>query len=105
MPSAKVQNLIFPAVAYGHCELVLVVRDLPRVERRLGAEDVIEWSHPETPAGAKKDTEILGVTVRCADEPEYDLAFQERSEEHTSELQSLMRISYDVLCLKKQKKT
>src|SRR3546814_4449010 len=27
----------------------------------------------------------------------------ERSEEHTSELQSLMRISYDVLCLKKKK--
>src|SRR3546814_10124167 len=26
-----------------------------------------------------------------------------RSEEHTSELQSLMRISYAVLCLKKQK--
>src|SRR3546814_3965900 len=26
-----------------------------------------------------------------------------RSEEHTSELQSLMRISYDVFCLKKQK--
>src|SRR3546814_2960800 len=28
----------------------------------------------------------------------------ERSEEHTSELQSLMRISYAVFCLKKQKK-
>src|SRR3546814_10383600 len=28
-----------------------------------------------------------------------------RSEEHTSELQSLMRISYAVLCLKKQKNT
>src|SRR3546814_6387724 len=27
-----------------------------------------------------------------------------RSEEHTSELQSLMRISYAVLCLKKKKK-
>src|SRR3546814_8071346 len=27
----------------------------------------------------------------------------ERSEEHTSELQSLMRISYDVFCLKKKK--
>src|SRR3546814_10619281 len=27
-----------------------------------------------------------------------------RSEEHTSELQSLMRISYDVFCLKKNKK-
>src|SRR3546814_5908876 len=28
---------------------------------------------------------------------------QERSEEHTSELQSLMRISYAVFCLKKKK--
>src|SRR3546814_7732871 len=27
---------------------------------------------------------------------------QNRSEEHTSELQSLMRISYDVFCLKKK---
>src|SRR3546814_3601417 len=30
---------------------------------------------------------------------------QMRSEEHTSELQSLMRISYAVFCLKKKKKT
>src|SRR3546814_7417063 len=30
--------------------------------------------------------------------------FAERSEEHTSELQSLMRISYAVFCLKKKKK-
>src|SRR3546814_2347749 len=29
---------------------------------------------------------------------------QARSEEHTSELQSLMRISYAVFCLKKKKK-
>src|SRR3546814_3749549 len=29
----------------------------------------------------------------------------DRSEEHTSELQSLMRISYAVFCLKKKKKT
>src|SRR3546814_20430728 len=35
-----------------------------------------------------------------------DLAITEgRSEEHTSELQSLMRISYAVFCLKKQKST
>src|SRR3546814_5708160 len=36
------------------------------------------------------------------------LAFQrleQRSEEHTSELQSLMRISYAVFCLKKKKKS
>src|SRR3546814_8476489 len=31
------------------------------------------------------------------------LAGRERSEEHTSELQSLMRISYAVFCLKKKK--
>src|SRR3546814_7585814 len=31
------------------------------------------------------------------------LARQQRSEEHTSELQSLMRISYAVFCLKKKK--
>src|SRR3546814_8935968 len=35
---------------------------------------------------------------------EWSLSFvQERSEEHTSELQSLMRISYAVFCLKKKK--
>src|SRR3546814_4924535 len=35
-----------------------------------------------------------------ADEGSYD---RSRSEEHTSELQSLMRISYAVFCLKKKK--
>src|SRR3546814_2578555 len=33
-----------------------------------------------------------------------DELLHERSEEHTSELQSLMRISYAVFCLKKKKK-
>src|SRR3546814_1274492 len=31
--------------------------------------------------------------------------YEDRSEEHTSELQSLMRISYAVFCLKKKTKT
>src|SRR3546814_1892427 len=35
--------------------------------------------------------EVFGITV-----------FKARSEEHTSELQSLMRISYAVFCLKKK---
>src|SRR3546814_5116502 len=35
---------------------------------------------------------------------ESELALDQRSEEHTSELQSLMRISYAVFCLKKKKK-
>src|SRR3546814_7377301 len=33
-----------------------------------------------------------------------ELVGEVRSEEHTSELQSLMRISYDVFCLQKKKK-
>src|SRR3546814_5876462 len=33
-----------------------------------------------------------------------DVTGQDRSEEHTSELQSLMRISYAVFCLKKKNK-
>src|SRR3546814_8920509 len=35
---------------------------------------------------------------------EFELAKTRRSEEHTSELQSLMRISYAVFCLKKKTK-
>src|SRR3546814_10002497 len=44
-----------------------------------------------------------------SDDPTLDQVHQEfeipRSEEHTSELQSLMRISYAAFCLKKNKKT
>src|SRR3546814_6885786 len=38
------------------------------------------------------------------DEVDHDQAAKVRSEEHTSELQSLMRNSYAVFCLKKKKK-
>src|SRR3546814_10708364 len=37
-----------------------------------------------------------------AGEADYPVALANRSEEHTSELQSLMRISYAVFCLKKK---
>src|SRR3546814_1159121 len=37
--------------------------------------------------------------------PDQDRDIRPRSEEHTSELQSLMRISYAVFCLKKKKNT
>src|SRR3546814_10403858 len=40
-----------------------------------------------------------------AGEIEQRLCLRARSEEHTSELQSLMRNSYDVFCLKKKKHT
>src|SRR3546814_3809149 len=42
--------------------------------------------------------------MTLADATDRRVATHLRSEEHTSELQSLMRISYAVLCLKKKKK-
>src|SRR3546814_1283541 len=41
---------------------------------------------------------------RCAEQDDSPAARRYRSEEHTSELQSLMRISYAVFCLKKKTK-
>src|SRR3546814_3309358 len=41
---------------------------------------------------------------RCRPAPSALFAGIDRSEEHTSELQSLMRISYAVFCLKKTQK-
>src|SRR3546814_10641160 len=46
------------------------------------------------------DRDLVKILER--DEPWYE---QRRSEEHTSELQSLMRIAYDVFCLKKKRFT
>src|SRR3546814_4894873 len=47
--------------------------------------------------------EFVDVEFSRAFETVLDLIDPNRSEEHTSELQSLMRISYAVFCLKKKK--
>src|SRR3546814_5234268 len=52
------------------------------------------------PNGAGKTTFIDAITGFVPSEGRVQL----RSEEHTSELQSLMRISYAVFCLKKKNK-
>src|SRR3546814_7917975 len=49
--------------------------------------------------GAQHD--LLGQLLRLGLDHQHALAGAGRSEEHTSELQSLMRISYAVFCLKK----
>src|SRR3546814_7153831 len=48
---------------------------------------------------------LLGALRKLLHRGECSAAGAERSEEHTSELQSLMRISYAVFCLKKNKRT
>src|SRR3546814_8762958 len=62
-----------------------------------------------------EETTIIAEHVRLDDEAARQVGFDNlhqaigpcssRSEEHTSELQSLMRISYAVFCLKKKKNT
>src|SRR3546814_9940978 len=47
---------------------------------------------------------IIGAALHIVDCVAPQLEWHGRSEEHTSELQSLMRISYAVFCLKKKKK-
>src|SRR3546814_8690749 len=53
---------------------------------------------PVPPKRARRVRNKRRVTVK------FVLPASKRSEEHTSELQSLMRISYAVFCLKKKKK-
>src|SRR3546814_2022881 len=60
------------------------------------------WSQPASPPHLRK---IRNQTARALMWKSTKLsARHSRSEEHTSELQSLMRISYAVFCLKKKKK-
>src|SRR3546814_7664277 len=52
-----------------------------------------------------REQAVDGRVRALADGADRDLAHLARSEEHTSELQSLMRISYAVFCLKKKTNT
>src|SRR3546814_10235865 len=68
----------------------------PREEWRRSSGLVYIWSDQ---VGGKLQT----VGLRPSLSVEHVIEHKDRSEEHTSELQSLMRISYAVFCLKKKK--
>src|SRR3546814_10885688 len=72
---------------------------------RGGVHDHRVGDAPQPPAGGDAVELALGVlAVRAgADDRRIGAPLDPRSEEHTSELQSLMRISYAVFCLKKKK--
>src|SRR3546814_10315857 len=57
------------------------------------------WCLPRGPCSAPRQ----GCHPATRPNPTSHIAPRPRSEEHTSELQSLMRISYAVFCLKKKK--
>src|SRR3546814_4546228 len=54
-------------------------------------------------AEATRGVQAAGIRATCMSGGSRELSRTRRSEEHTSELQSLMRISYAVFCLKKKK--
>src|SRR3546814_3389302 len=74
-----------------------IAQNGPGVTGFVTAVKTAYWNH----------TPMLLVTPQAANRTIGQGGFQEvdqmRSEEHTSELQSLMRISYAVFCLKKKK--
>src|SRR3546814_7199274 len=97
--------------------------DLPIWLSRIGTSGGLFAAVPAS-ASARKAALIIRISVNPQhrpNEPARDIGAQDRrvhiarehaprarpgrSEEHTSELQSLMRISYAVFCLNKKKKT
>src|SRR3546814_3284855 len=64
-----------------------------------GKMDLSPSKLTEKLAGSDSGGKPRGLTI-----DELEAYLQRRSEEHTSELQSLMRISYAVFCLKKKTK-
>src|SRR3546814_9158515 len=82
----------------GECLLFAVISESPdeaiRLEITLALADFGD--------AAGEFLEIAGLAEILVDAGEADVG---RSEEHTSELQSIMRISYAVFCLKKKTKT
>src|SRR3546814_8984770 len=75
--------------------LVIASKTFTTTETMLNATSVLQW------VGEGGVDDPYGKVVALTAAPDKAI---ERSEEHTSELQSLMRISYAVFCLKKKKK-
>src|SRR3546814_7965768 len=71
-------------------------------ECRFKAIDVVEIGFAGFNAECGKVGKFGGRAASCDDILRIDLPCLQRSEEHTSELQSLMRISYAAFCLKKK---
>src|SRR3546814_8776841 len=83
-------------------------RDLRRLRRGFGNDAVTGNQRRDNLSGEDRQREVPGRDTAPHAPPVHaqHVAFacrSGRSEEHTSELQSLMRISYAVFCLKKKK--
>src|SRR3546814_8240271 len=77
---------------------------MPGEEPAVGAPLEELGVQPVSPSSSKDENAATSVKIPQAVAPSATVPdLEPRSEEHTSELQSLMRISYAVFCLKKKK--
>src|SRR3546814_5744331 len=91
----QLRGLVVHDLAQQRGDRLALVEPLPaQLGQRLGRVTLVERDEARDPAISK----IL--MVECIE----DARPAHRSEEHTSELQSLMRISYAVFCLKQKNK-
>src|SRR3546814_10074715 len=69
---------------------------------------LMRWDRPkrlvEIEVGPFRIAKLAGTDKHMRKQLQRRLGVRKRSEEHTSELQSLIRTSYAVFCLKKKKK-
>src|SRR3546814_320812 len=103
------------ALVLHHLDPGAVAHDLGAVLQGLDAADVeadraVELQRPAARRGLGRPEHHADLLPQLVDEDADGLGLAQvagelRSEEHTSELQSLMRISYAVFCLKKKKDT
>src|SRR3546814_8927994 len=93
-PRSTRTDTLFPYTTLFRSDLLSSDRHLQDGERRPGSRRRPVARSRDRPAARR----------RCLDHAHHALVEYQcgRSEEHTSELQSLMRISYAVFCLKKQ---
>src|SRR5262249_42607945 len=77
MASVNLTDAVVAAAANGHGKFEGLFLDLPDVNPRLHSQHIVERRQLETSARQKKDTEILGMPIRCTNEPEQDLTLEE----------------------------
>src|SRR3546814_8524048 len=108
-PRSTRTDTLFPyTTLFRSVDCVVSLRDVLAVLAQQGNPDV-DCARRAFVAGWQRllprvaiEYPIAPVAVRSLDAAWPELVCLDRSEEHTSELQSLMRISYAVFCLKKK---
>src|SRR3546814_9716223 len=93
-PTRRSSDLFYGLGFDGHPDLIADIVDADMGNGWVAAADG-HWA-------SAHDHEYPAVTGKRADGRDLIAEWKKRSEEHTSELQSLMRSSYAVFCLKKK---